>query len=276
MLPNLSIEGDAGFASTDDAVGARVAYRPVYARLLYAVPAIQRLRVLLGAGYGLTIYDRDDRDDELEDGFAGLAGIRLQLAPSWSLRLEGVADRLPPPGGQPPIADDRYWNYGVRAGLSWTHPPAERCVLIIEPPAATLDTGAVRAFVAVARGERTRRLIRGVSSTFTSSDGAITPEGVYSARTPGTATITATARGGGCLATATARVTVDEPPPPRPAVVGIDVQPADTTVLRGGTVQLRVTGRLCDGREAHLRHCEQGQKGGNQGKDMRPVTGDFA
>ena len=113
MLPNLSIEGDAGFASTDDAVGARVAYRPLYARLLYDVPASQRVRVLLGAGYGLTIYDRDDRDEEREDGFAGLAGIRLQLAPAWSLRLEGIADRLPPPRSQLPIGDDRYWNYGI-------------------------------------------------------------------------------------------------------------------------------------------------------------------
>jgi outer membrane protein OmpA-like peptidoglycan-associated protein len=92
--------------------------------------------------------------------------------------------------------------------------------------------------------------------TFASTDNSISPAGVYTARTPGNATITASYRGRGQREVATANVTVNRAPPPAPAptplpagpcINTIDIRPDTATVLRGETVQFTVSARTCAG-----------------------------
>jgi outer membrane protein OmpA-like peptidoglycan-associated protein len=244
VLPNLQLVGEINFAPTTGPRSGDITHRPVYARVQYNVPLSDRLRLMLGVGYTNTAYSGDTTDNEFEDGVHALGGLRVYLNPSWSLRFEGVWDRLPSPANQADAATnkDGYNNFAVRAGVSWQWPPNDRCVVNLEPTATSMRVGENRTFRVAARGERSGREWSGARTTFTSSDNAITAEGVYTPTTPGTHTITATTRGRGCNQVATATVTVTR-------LESIAIEPRTATVDTGGTVQFAVRGRMSDNRD---------------------------
>ena len=249
VLPNLAIEGDIAIASTDGPLSGSISYRPVHARLAYHVPITDRLKLALGAGYTLGIYGGDTTANEYEDAAGGLVGLKYYFKPSWAFNVEALFDKFPSPANQEPVDAKGYWNNSIRAGVNWIYPPLEKCAVTIDPTSATITQGDSRSFTATARGERSGRACPG-QVTFTSTDNAISPAGVYAARTPGSATVTAAYSGRGQRATAMANITVNPPPPPpipAPCVNAIDIRPDTATVLRGETVQLTARARTCAG-----------------------------
>lgn len=256
ILPNLVAEGDIALARTDGPLSGKIWYRPVHARLAYHIPLTQQLKVAVGAGYTLGVYDGDPTPNQFEDAFGGLVGLKYYFKPSWAFNVEALFDKFPSPANQRlPYHNKGYWNNSIRAGVNWIYPSLEKCALTIDPPSATLTQGDSRTFTATARSERSGKACPG-TVTFTSTDNAISPAGIYTARTPGTATVTASYRGRGQRATATSNVTVNRQLPPTPAptplpagpcISAIDISPDTATVLRGETVQFTVRARTCAG-----------------------------
>jgi outer membrane protein OmpA-like peptidoglycan-associated protein len=256
LLPNLVAEGDVALARTDGPLSGKITYRPLHARIAYHIPLTEQLKLALGAGYTLGVYDGDPTPNQYEDAAGALVGLKYYFKPSWAFNVEALFDKFPSPADQPlPIDTKGYWNNSIRAGVNWIYPSLEKCTLSIEPASATVVQGDSRTFTAAARSERSGKACPG-SVTFTSTDNSISPAGIYTARTPGSATVTAAYRGRGGRATASANVTVNRPPPPRPAptpqpagpcISSIDVTPDTATVLRGETVQFTVRARTCAG-----------------------------
>ena len=244
VLPNLAVEADVPFARTDGPLSGDISYRNLHTRLAYHVPLTQQLKLALGAGYTLGIYGGDNTGNEYEDAAGALVGLKYYFKPSWALNVETLFDRFPSPANKQPRDTDGYWNNSLRAGVNWIYPPLERCIVTIEPATTSITQGDSRTFTATARGERSGNRCSG-AVTFSSTDNAITPGGMYIARTPGQATITAEYRGRGQRSTASATVTVNRPAlppvaPPLPWVTTIDVRPDTATVLRGESLQLSV------------------------------------
>jgi len=250
VLPNTAVEGDIAFLRTDGPLSGKITYRPVHARLAYHIPFTEQLRLAVGVGYTLGVYDGDPTANQYEDAAGALVGLKYYFKPSWALNVEALFDKFPSPGNQVQPADDKgYWNNSIRAGVNWIYPPLEQCAVTIDPPSAVVTQGDSRTFTATARGQRSGKACPG-SITFTSSDNAISPAGIYAARTPGSATVTASYNGRGQRATASSNVTVNRVVPPTPAgpcISGIDLSPDTATVLRGETVQLTVRARTCAG-----------------------------
>lgn len=255
LLPNLVAEGDISFMRTDGPLSGKITHRPVHARLAYHIPLTQPLRLAVGLGYTLGVYDGDPTPNQYEDAVGAVVGLKYYFKPSWAFNVEALFDKFPSPANQlRPIDDKGYWNNSIRAGVNWIYPPTEKCLLTIDPPSATITQGDSRTFTATARSERSGKVCPG-AVTFASTDNAISPAGMYAARTPGTATVTASYNGRGQRATASAKVTVNRqlpPPAPTPLPVvpcisGIDITPDTATVLRGETVQLTVRARTCAG-----------------------------
>jgi outer membrane protein OmpA-like peptidoglycan-associated protein len=255
ILPNLAVEGDISIAKTDGPLSGDITYRPLHARVAYHIPLTQQLKLAAGLGYTHGVYGGDETANEFEDAIGGLVGLKYYFKPSWAFNVEALFDKFPSPANQEPRDTDGYWNNSLRAGVNWIYPPLEQCVVAIQPVTATLDQGDSRTFTATARGERTGRACPG-PVTFASTDNSISSSGVYTARTPGRATVTAEYRGRGQRRTASAGVTVNRAAPPAPTptpqpagpcVASIDVRPDTATVLRGETVQLTASARTCAG-----------------------------
>ena len=254
ILPNLVAEGDVAFASTDGPLSGSITYRPVHARLAYHIPLGDKFRLALGAGYTLGNYHGDPTPNEYEDAAGGLVGLKYYFKPSWAINVEALFDKFPSPANQEPKDDKGYWNNSIRAGVNWIYPSLEKCAVTIDPPTATITQGDSRTFTAVAREERSGRACEG-PITFTSTDDSISPAGIYTAGTPGSATVTASYRGKGKSAAATANVNVNRRAVvviPPPCVNSIDLRPDTATVLRGETVQLTVSARTCAGADTTM------------------------
>lgn len=255
VLPNVAAEADISLAKTDGPLSGKITYRPWHARLTYHVPLSPQLKLPLGLGYTQGIYDGDPTPNQYEDAFGLYGGLKYYFKPSWAFNVEALFDKFPSPADQQPRDTKGYWNTSIRAGVNWIYPPLERCVVTIEPQTATLTEGDSRTFTASARGDRTGRDCPG-NVTFASSDNAISANGQYTARTPGTSTITASYSGRGQRSSATATVTVNRAAPPAPTptplpagpcINAIDIRPDTGTVLRGETMQFSVTARTCAG-----------------------------
>jgi outer membrane protein OmpA-like peptidoglycan-associated protein len=257
LLPNFVAEADVSLAKSDGPLSGKITYRPWHARVAYHIPISQQLKVPIGLGYTQGIYDGDPTPNVYEDAIGALVGVKYYFKPSWAFNVEALFDRFPSPGNQPNAITDKtgYWNNSIRAGVNWIYPPLDKCTLAVDPPTATLTQGDSRTFTATARSDRTGRTCPG-TVTFASTDNSISPAGVYTARTPGNATITASYRGRGQREVATANVTVNRAPPPAPAptplpagpcINSIDIRPDTATVLRGETVQFTVSARTCAG-----------------------------
>jgi outer membrane protein OmpA-like peptidoglycan-associated protein len=245
LLPNLELIGDMTFTPTTGPRSGDITYRPGYVRGQYNVPLGDRTRLLLGAGYVLGTFSGDTTDNEYEDGVHGLLGLRYYLNPTWSLRVEGIVDRFTSPGDQANATTDKsgYPNYHLRLGLSWQYPPNDRCVVTIEPTTANLTAGETRPFRVTVRGERSGKEWSGATTAYVTDDGAISPAGVYTARTAGRHTVTANVSGRGCRGSAAATVTVMR-------LEAIAITPKAATVDTGGTARFGVRGRMSDGRDS--------------------------
>jgi len=251
VLPNLVAEADVPIARTDGPLTGSITYRNFHGRFAYHVPLSNQLKLAVGVGYTLGVYGGDETGNEYENAAGALLGLKYYFKPSWAFNAEALFDKFPSPANQEPRDTKGYWNNSMRAGVNWIYPPFERCVVTIDPPTAALTQGDSRTFTASAVGERSGQRCSG-SVTFRSTDNAITPRGMYVARTPGEATVSAEYRRRGERSTASARVTVNPPTPPpvvpaRPCVNSIEIRPDTATVLRGEMVQFSVSARTCVG-----------------------------
>jgi len=256
ILPNVVAEADIAIASTDGPLSGKIKYRPFHARLGYHVPLTEQLKLALGLGYTLGVYDGDPTPNQYEDAVGGLVGLKYYFKPSWALNVEALFDKFPSPANQTPRDTKGYWNNSIRAGVNWIYPPLEKCALTIEPATASVTAGDSRTFTATARSERSGKVCPG-TVTFASTDNAISSAGIYTARNPGSSTVTASYSGRGQKATASANVTVTPRPvapapaptplPAGPCINAIDIRPDTATVLRGETVQFTASARTCAG-----------------------------
>jgi len=260
FLPNVVAEGDIGFTKSDGPLSGKITYRPWHVRVAYHVPLSEQLKLAVGLGYTQGVYDGDPTPNQYEDAFGTLVGLKYYFKPSWAFNVEALFDKFPSPGDQVNPVNNKqgYWNNSIRAGVNWIYPSLEKCTVSIDPTTATITQGDSRTFTATARSARSGKTCPG-TVTFASSDNSISPTGVYTARTPGTATVTASYSGRGQKALATANVTVNRrPEPPRPnptplpagpCISAIDIRPDTATVLRGETVQFTVSARTCAGND---------------------------
>src|SRR5687767_1452843 len=170
LLPNLVAEGDISLTRTDGPLGGKLTYRPIHARLAYHIPLSDRLKLPIGIGYTLGVYDDVPTPNVYEDAFGVLAGVKYYFKPSWAFNAELLLDRFPSPANQAnPLENKGYWNNSIRAGVNWIYPPLEKCVLSIEPATANVAQGDSRTFTATARSERSGRACPG-AVTFASTD----------------------------------------------------------------------------------------------------------
>jgi outer membrane protein OmpA-like peptidoglycan-associated protein len=260
ILPNLVAEADVSLSRSDGPLSGKITYRPWHARIAYHIPLTERLKLPVGLGYTQGIYDGDPTPNQYEDAVGGLVGLKYYFKPSWAFNVEALFDKFPSPADQRPRDTKGYWNNSIRAGVNWIYPPLEKCTLAIQPSTVTMTQGDSRTFTATARSERTGKECPG-TVTFASTDNAVSSSGLYTARTPGSATVTASYKGRGQRSTASANVTVNRPaaPAPTPAPVpqgpcinSIDIRPDTGTVLRGETIQFTTNARTCAGTDTTI------------------------
>jgi outer membrane protein OmpA-like peptidoglycan-associated protein len=249
LLKNLSAEGDILIGSVQGET-RDFTYRPMGARIVYGVPLSERLRLLLGLGYQLNVYEGRTRPvgtivekNEYEDAFTGLVGLKYCLNDRWSLRFDGVVDHNPSPNEQPEQGlTGTSTNMGIRAGLGflvrgecagapfdWT--------LAVAPPSSSNLPGETVQLQTNAQDNRARPIaatqIRNL--TWVSSNPAaatVDATGRVTTVAPGSATITATGIVRGVSRSATSSITV------RPLRWTLSVAPASASADTGQTVQL--------------------------------------
>ncbi len=114
IVPNLAIEATGSFTPTHIDVGPTgdVSYYPFAARVVYNLPFTEQTSLLMGAGFLHNEYS--DTRSYSDNGATALLGVRQQIVPMVSLRIEGVADYIPSPSL--PAGDN--WNFGAKGGFS--------------------------------------------------------------------------------------------------------------------------------------------------------------
>ncbi len=246
IFRNLALEAEITITPTEGDLPGEITYRPWAGRLMYNVPLSEKLRLMLGAGYVQGVYAGDNSENEFEDGFHAIGGIKYYLTPSWALRIAGTADRFPSPANIVDKTDKSgFWNYGLRAGLSWSYPPVEECVAFITAtPADSVRIGQSVAFTAGARGEKTGRAWSTTQTYTVTPSGSVT-NGSFTPTQAGAYTVTARSQGRGCDETATATVRAYNPD----TLQRIVIAPKESEVLRGDTVRFTVRGVTSMGRD---------------------------
>ena len=112
VLRNLALEAEAAYTTTDIAT-TPVTNIPLRGRLAYHIPlAGNATSFRLGVGYVRNLYRQSVSVDD--DGFTGIAGVRLGITPNLGLRLDGTADYF----RQTSAGRPEYVNWGGQAGLS--------------------------------------------------------------------------------------------------------------------------------------------------------------
>jgi len=129
IFRNWSIEMDVSYAEAD------VTKRPIRIdrgdslnvvshtlwsyRLLYNAPLSERVKLLLGAGYGYDAYGRERDVAPRGGGPQGLVGLRFVMNDRWSLRLEGTGQyTLPEDQDTKPTPRTTHVDLGAQAGIS--------------------------------------------------------------------------------------------------------------------------------------------------------------
>jgi outer membrane protein OmpA-like peptidoglycan-associated protein len=111
---NLAIEAEAAYTKTH-VVSTEINVKniPLRGRLTYNIPLGDNASSFqVGAGYVRDMYREDQHFND--DGITGLAGLRLGLSPSWSVRLSVTADYVPSPKEN---RADNYVNIGGQLGI---------------------------------------------------------------------------------------------------------------------------------------------------------------
>lgn len=161
-------------------------------------------------------------------GASGLTGLRVRLTNWLAFRVDGTLDYIPSPNnGKSEITSQfqgisaasppsKNVNLGAQAGLSVMLGMCNRNKdgTTISPSTATLQTGGSASFSATATNcGKPDQVVFSVSGP-----GSVSPTGVYSATTAGTATVTACGRQNKLCSSASVTVTPPPPPPPPPVV----------------------------------------------------------
>lgn len=133
LWKRFALEGDIAVGKTDwdnNGTTKSVTLRPYGGRLLWAIPAGERNRILLGAGYQNNVYIGRTRTlpsgtvagNEYEDAFTGLIGLRHCLNQRWNLRGDVVSSHAPSPNfnnSNPTTLDGNATTFGLRFGVGF-------------------------------------------------------------------------------------------------------------------------------------------------------------
>lgn len=88
-------------------------------RLIYNAPLSERVKLLLGGGYGYDAFGRERNVAPRGGGPQGLVGLRFVMNDRWSLRLEGTGQyTLPADEETLPMGRDTHLDLGAQAGVS--------------------------------------------------------------------------------------------------------------------------------------------------------------
>jgi OOP family OmpA-OmpF porin len=128
VLKNLLLEMDLSYADAD--VNRPSTGTPVYDslnrvshtlwnyRLLYNAPLSDKVKLLVGGGYAYDAYGRQRQVAPRGGGPSGLLGLRYAINDMWSLRLEGIANRVGADDDTKPEPREAHFNIGGQAGVS--------------------------------------------------------------------------------------------------------------------------------------------------------------
>ena len=94
FIDRLALEVDGGLTRVDGPGTQHVDVLPLHARLLYDLPAWDRVSLLLGAGYARYRYGNDLDPSVVDHGVGGLVGLRFHDCGPLSFRLEGTLDQF--------------------------------------------------------------------------------------------------------------------------------------------------------------------------------------
>ncbi|MGV3707366.1 MAG: OmpA family protein [Gemmatimonas sp.] len=126
---NLSLEMDVSYAEADvlrrpiiidrgDSLN-KVSHTLWSYRLLWNAPVHERVKLLLGAGYGYDAFGMERAVAPRGGGPQGLVGLRFLLNDRLSLRIEGTGQYTIPADEETlPVGRDTHFDMGAQAGLS--------------------------------------------------------------------------------------------------------------------------------------------------------------
>ena len=129
IMRNLSVEMDVSYAQADvtklpflvdrGQILDKVSHTLWSYRLLYNAPLSERVKLLVGGGYGYDAFGRERNVAPRGGGPQGLVGLRFVLNDKLSLRVEGTG-QYTVPGDQKtlPTPRDPHLDLGAQAGLS--------------------------------------------------------------------------------------------------------------------------------------------------------------
>lgn len=129
ILRNLSIEMDVSYAEADvtklpflvdrGQILDKVSHTLWSYRLLYNAPISERVKLLVGGGYGYDAFGRERAVAPRGGGPQGLVGLRFLINDKVSLRVEGTGQyTIPGDVDTKPYARDPHLDLGAQAGLS--------------------------------------------------------------------------------------------------------------------------------------------------------------
>ncbi len=196
--------------STIGASSRPLMYNPWHLYGIYNAPLGNSASWLLGAGPSYTRLTKGIEESYI--GAGAITGLRLKATDWLHMRIEGTADYIP--SG---FNDESDLYLGAQAGLSVVLGGGcdhSTDMIGIRPTSATLEPGQTQAFMADATwcGNPDAVVYR---LTGPGTIDSIT--GIYTATTPGTATVTAYSRKGNLMSSASVNVRAPAPPPPPPA-----------------------------------------------------------
>jgi hypothetical protein len=124
LLPYVGLEGEAAYTETKNPSNQVLSHALFRARLLFDISpmpwsVLRRVHFLVGAGAVHNEYRL--LSSGADTGPTGLGGLRVDLIPALSLRMEAVADYIPntvlvPTAADEPSVDVLHWTF--RPGLS--------------------------------------------------------------------------------------------------------------------------------------------------------------
>lgn len=212
---HLELDGSTNPTDLNDYVpGQRsnpVVYNPFHLRLNYNMPIGERAQFIIGAGPGMTVYNKIIDGSNLNLG--ALVGLRAKITGPVHLRADGTLDYEPSGSNRAGLDTDARTILGAQLGLSIvTGGGCDRVDSVtISPTSVTLRPGQRQSFT----GTTWNCGIPGpTSSMIASGGGTMTGNEFVAGTTPGTYYVTASDAKSGMTGRST--VTVQAPPPPPP------------------------------------------------------------
>lgn len=211
----LELDGSTNPTDLNDYVpGQRsnpLVYNPFHLRLNYNMPIGERAQFILGAGPGMTMYNKIIDGSNLNVG--ALVGVRAKLAGPIYVRADGTLDYEPSGSNRDGLDTDTRTILGAQLGLSIITGGACNRVdsVTISPTSVTLRPGQRQSFTGT-----TWNCDRPLpaSSMVASGGGTMSGNEFVAGNTPGTYYVTAADAKSGMTGRST--VTVQAPPPPPP------------------------------------------------------------